>query len=97
MFGLKLAEITPELRAKFGLPEDARGVVITDVAATSDAADKGLRAGDVIYEVNQADVGSPAEIEANVDKAKKAGRKWVLLGVSRQGNLQFVPLKVTEG
>jgi serine protease Do len=97
MFGLKLAEITPELRTKFGLPEDARGVVITDVVASSDAADRGLRAGDVIYEVNQADVGSPADVEANVDKAKKAGRKWVLLGVSRQGNLQFVPLKVTEG
>ncbi|MGB8273731.1 MAG: DegQ family serine endoprotease [Alphaproteobacteria bacterium] len=97
MFGLKLAEITAEIRAKFDLPGDAKGVIITEVAATSDAAEKGLRAGDVIYEVNQADVATPAEVEANVDKAKKAGRKWVLLGVSRQGNLQFVPLKVGEG
>jgi len=97
MLGLKLSELTPELRQQFGIPEGVRGVVITDVTAQSDAADKGLKPGDVILEVSQEEVASPDEIQAKVDLAKKGGHRSVLLLVERQGNLQFVPLKVIEG
>lgn len=97
MLGLKLSELTPELRQQFNIPEGVRGVIITDVTATSDAADKGLKPGDVILEVSQEEVANPKDIQAKVDSAKKGGRKSVLLLVERQGNLQFVPLKVVEG
>jgi serine protease Do len=97
MLGLKLSEITPELRQQFSVPEGVKGVIITDVSAQSDAAEKGLKAGDVILEVSQEEVLSPKEVQAKVDTAKKGGRKSVLLLVERQGNLQFVPLKVVEG
>lgn len=97
MLGLKLSELTPELRQQFNIPEGVRGVIITDVTATSDAADKGLKPGDVILEVSQEEVANPKEVQAKVDSAKKGGRKSVLLLVERQGNLQFVPLKVIEG
>ena len=97
MLGLKLSELTPELRQQFNIPEGVRGVIITDVTAQSDAADKGLKPGDVILEVSQEEVANPKEVQAKVDSAKKGGRKSVLLLVERQGNLQFVPLKVVEG
>jgi serine protease Do len=97
MLGLKLSELTPELRQQFNIAEGVHGVVITDVTATSDAADKGLKPGDVILEVSQEEVGSPKEVQAKIDSAKKDKRKSVLLLVERQGNLQFVPLKVVEG
>jgi serine protease Do len=94
MLGLKLSELTAELRQQFGIPEGVHGVVITDVSAKSDAAEKGLKPGDVILEVSQEEVASPQEVQDKVDSAKKGGRKSVLLLVERQGNLQFVPLKV---
>ena len=54
--GLKLAPITQETKDKFSLGADQKGVVITDVAPNSSAAERGLKAGDVIVEVQQGEV-----------------------------------------
>ena len=69
-------------------------MVVVDVAGDSAAAEKGMRAGDVIVEVAQEEVKTPAQITAKIDEAKKAGRKSVLLLVDRQGDLRFVALKI---
>ena len=42
--GLTLSNITPELKDKFSLADDAKGVVVVDVAKDSPAAEKGLQA-----------------------------------------------------
>jgi serine protease Do len=97
VLGLKLSNLTPDLRERFSLAEDAVGVVVTDVAATSQAAEKGLKAGDVIVEVAQEDVKNAGQITTLVDQAKKSGRKSVLLLVDRQGDLRFVALKLDQG
>jgi len=94
--GLSLANLTPELRERFSLAEDSAGVVVVDVAPDSAASDKGMRAGDVIVEVAQEEVKTPAQITAKIDDAKKAGRKSVLLLVDRQGDLRFVALKIDQ-
>src|SRR5579864_7744424 len=44
--GLSLANLTPELRERFSVNEDAAGVVVTEVATDSPASEKGMRAGD---------------------------------------------------
>ena len=54
--GLELAKITPELRERFQLEEATEGVVITEVKTGSSSAEKGLRPGDVIVEVDQEEV-----------------------------------------
>jgi len=92
--GMSLANLTPELRERFSLNEDAAGVVVLDVASDSAASEKGMRAGDIIVEVAQEEVKNAAEITSKIDEAKKAGRKSVLLLVDRQGDLRFVPLKI---
>jgi serine protease Do len=94
--GLSLANLTPELRERFSLAEDSAGVVVVDVAGDSAASEKGMRAGDVIVEVAQEEVKTPAQITAKIDDAKKAGRKSVLLLVDRQGDLRFVALKIDQ-
>jgi serine protease Do len=92
--GLSLADLTPELRDRFGLADDAAGVVVTDIDTGGPAADKGVRAGDVVVEVAQDSVKTTAQILAKIDEAKKAGRKSVLLLVDRQGDLRFVAVKL---
>jgi serine protease Do len=94
VLGLSLADLTPELRERFGLADDAAGVVITDIDAGGPSADKGVHAGDVVVEVAQDNVKTTAQILAKVDEAKKAGRKSVLLLVDRQGDLRFVAVKL---
>jgi serine protease Do len=92
--GLSLANLTPELRDRYGLANDVSGVVITDIDNSGPAADKGMRAGDVVVEVAQDDVKTTDQILGKIDEAKKAGRKSVLLLVDRQGDLRFVAVKI---
>ena len=96
VLGLSLSNLTPDLRERYALAEDAAGVVVTDVAAKSQAAEKGVRAGDVIVEVAQEDVKNASQINDLVAEAKKQGRKSVLLLVDRQGDLRFVALKIDQ-
>ena len=77
--GLTLQPLTPELARRSNLPATVRGVIITAVDSSSDAAEKGLRAGFLIMSVNQVPVTSPAQVTAAVDAARRAGRKSVLL------------------
>jgi serine protease Do len=93
--GLKLAPISPEMKDKFSLGADQKGVVITDVAPNSSAAERGLKAGDVIVEVQQGEVTSPADVQQKVDTVRKENRKSVLMLIQRQDGLQWVPLSLS--
>ena len=77
--GLTLAPLTPELARRSNLPAGARGVIISAVDPSSDAAEKGLRPGFLIISVNQVAVTSPAQIAAAVEAARRANRRSVLL------------------
>jgi serine protease Do len=93
--GLKLAPITQEMKDKFSLGTDQKGVVITDVSPNSSAAERGLKAGDVIVEVQQGEVTSPADVQKKVDSVRKESRKSVLMLIQRQDGLQWVPLTLS--
>jgi serine protease Do len=95
--GLKVAPLSQDLRDKFQLNPDQKGVVITDVAPNTAAADRGLRPGDVIMEVQQGEVSSPADIQKQVEAARKADRKFVLMLIQREGSTQYVPLSLGKG
>ncbi len=91
--GLDLAPITPENRKSFGLKDGLKGVVIVKVDPNSKAADKRLQAGDVIVEVSQEAVATPAEVTARIEKLKASGKKVALLAIaSKQGDLRYVPI-----
>jgi serine protease Do len=97
LFGLTLSEMTPELRQQLDLPESAEGLVVTDVDPASNAAEKGVVAGDVITEAGQQKVTSVADFEARVEEARDAGRRSLLLLVRRGGDPRFVALGLEEG
>ena len=96
LFGLTLSEMTPELRQQLDLPESAEGLVVTDVDPASNAAEKGVVAGDVITEAGQQKVTSVADFEARVEEARDAGRRSLLLLVRRGGDPRFVALGLEE-
>jgi serine protease Do len=94
--GLTLSNITPELKEKFSLADDAKGVVVVDVVKDSPAADKGLKAGDVIMEAAQEEIKSATQVAGKIDDAKRSGRKSILLLVERQGDLRFIALRLDQ-
>ena len=92
--GLRLRPLDAEARSLYRLPDDARGVVIESVSPGSDAAEKGLRAGDVIDRVGDRVVTTPSDIHAAIEAARNQGRPAVLIRVWRSGRSLFVPLKL---
>jgi serine protease Do len=93
--GLDLATLSKDLRTRYKIKDSVKGVIITSVDGTSDAADKRLSAGEVIVEVAQEAVSNAADVKKRVDQLKKDGKKSVLLLVSNaDGELRFVALSV---
>jgi serine protease Do len=95
--GLGLTSITGSVKEKYQLGEATKGVVVTTVDQNSPAAEKGIREGDVIVEVAQEEVGSPADVSRSIDSARKKDRKSVLLLIDRQGEMRFVALRIDKG
>lgn len=88
--GVTISNLSNELRKKYGVSDDAKGVVITNIAPYSQWASKGLLHGDLITSVNQQDISSVKELEEIYDKAVKDGKKNVLLLVKRQNATLFI-------
>ena len=93
--GLNLSGITDETRRRFSIKDGLKGVVVTRVDPNSNAADKNIKAGDLIVEVGQEPVTTPTEVTRRIEQIKKDGRKSALLLVSNsQGEVRFVALSL---
>ena len=88
--GLSLVDITPQLRLAMNLPVGERGALVESVRPDKSAADAGIQPGDIIVSVNQVPVTTAKEVNRDVSKAEKSGRKSVLLLVKRAGTQTFV-------
>jgi len=70
------------------------GVAIAEVDPDSDAARKGLKAGDVILEVSGQAVDDADDIKDGVKKAKELGRKAVLMHIKSGEQKRFVAVQL---
>ena len=95
--GLTLAAVDADTKSRFKLQGDAKGVVVTKVKDNGIAAEKGIRPGDLIVEVSQAEVSSPKTILKKIDEARANGRKSVLLLLEGQAGLRFVAVRIESG
>jgi serine protease Do len=94
--GMKLAPLNDTTRSKYKIDAGQKGIVITDVAPEGTAADHGLKAGDVVVEVQQVAVTTPADMQHRIEEARQGGRKSVLLLVQGSDGLRWVPLPVRK-
>jgi serine protease Do len=89
--GLTLRPLTDEDRSQLSMPSNVDGALVAAVDPDSPAASKGLRPGDVITQVNQQTVKTPADAVAALNAAKKTDR--ALLLVRRGDSQRFVALR----
>ncbi|MCP1334982.1 DegQ family serine endoprotease [Futiania mangrovi] len=94
--GLTLSPLTEEARTQFSVPVEVTGVLVSEVAGDSAAAEKGIRPGDVIVEVAQQEVSSPADVARLVEETKAGERKSILLLLNRGGDLRFVAVRLDK-
>ena len=89
--GVRLLEMTPELRAHYGAPRDA-GVLVARVESGSPAEKAGLRAGDIITRAG----GDPVESAADLGRAVRHAKTGdsLKLEISRNRAATQVTVKV---
>ncbi len=92
--GIALMPLTDATRDKYSVGADQKGALITDVTGGTPAADVGLKPGDVIQEVQQQTVSTPADVQDQVEKVRKSGRTSVLLLVGNSDGTRYVPLSL---
>ena len=77
--GVAVADLDSGARQQFNLPTGVKGVVVTEVDPNSPAAEAGLKAGDVIQEINRRPVKTAEEavkLTENTDNKVSLLRIW---------------------
>jgi uncharacterized caspase-like protein len=89
--GLALVPINSQLRTKYRIPNAINhGVIVLNVEGY--AAQMGIKVGDVIVEVSNAEVSSIEDVAREIEKTKKVGRNAVLVRVEDNGIQRFIAL-----
>ena len=86
--GVTVADLDPEVRKRFAIPEESKGVVISEISPDSPSAEAGLKVGDVVHEANREPITSSKQAVELSEKLKKD--KKVLLRVSTKGLSRYV-------
>ncbi|MFM9934729.1 MAG: Do family serine endopeptidase [Novosphingobium sp.] len=93
--GIAAIPLTAQIARQLGASEDTKGVVITAVDDSADAATKGLQRGDIVLSANYKPVSTAAELEAVVRQAKSENREAVLLRIQRRGQpAVYLPIRI---
>ncbi len=94
-------EALPEAATSLGMTlvpngDGSGGLLIQNVEGDSLAAQRGFATGDVILEVDNKPVSSPADFDAAVQAVQDRGLNTVLIKVARDGESRFVGLPIAE-
>ncbi len=92
--GLELSELTGQLRQEFELPADMTGVMVTKVDGKGPAAAKGIKAGDVIVEVDQESVETTEDVVKLIEKAEGEGYRVVTLLVYGDNDYAWIAVRI---
>ena len=91
VLGMSLAPVDDALRKQHGIEPKVKGLVVKEIDPKSKAAEKGIKAGDVIVEAAQEPVATLDDLAKAMDKVRRAKRPSILLRVeSGKGDVRFV-------
>jgi serine protease Do len=71
--------------------------VITLVDPGGTAAEQGLKKGDIIIEAGQTAINSLRDVKDKIEKARREGRKSILLLMERQSGIGFIAIRIGQG
>jgi serine protease Do len=88
--GMRLAQLTPDLRRQMRVGRDVQGVAITGIERGSPAESFGLARGDVLVSINQEPVSDPDEAAQKLRQIANSPQKNALLLLNRNGTSRYV-------
>ncbi|AYD01442.1 Do family serine endopeptidase [Neorhizobium sp. NCHU2750] len=92
-YGMTIAPLDDAQRKSFGIAESVDGVVVTEVAPGSVAAEKGVKPGEVIVEIAQDFIEAPGDVTDRMQALKSEGRRNAHVMIAdKNGNLRFVAI-----
>ena len=95
VLGMGVGDLDEEARKTFDIAESVKGVVITEVAPDSAAAERGIVPGDVIVEIGQEPVTTADEVRSRIAKLKSEDRRNALMMVANHtGALRYITVRI---
>lgn len=92
-FGLTLQPLTSESAQRYGLDADDQGLLVTRVDPSSEAANAGIRQGDLIQEVNRQPVKTFMDFS---NALRQSGTRPALVLIKRRNNVVYLTLKANS-
>ena len=89
-FGISVQPLSAETAQRYGLDANDEGLLVTRVDPAGNAAEAGIRQGDLIQEVNRQPVKTAAEFSAAI---QKSGARPALVLVKRRNAVIYLTLK----
>ncbi len=94
ILGMTLRPLDSETKYEFGLKARESGALITHIDPDGAAAYAGLHSNSIITELDQQPVRTPEDVVKLISKARKQGKKSVLVLLRLHGNLRFIALRI---
>lgn len=90
LLGLGLVELGNKLKTERNIPANVEGLLVVEVAAKSEAGEKGVMVGDVVLSANQAPLKSIADLQKIIEDSKKSTKKLFLFAKRGSSNYAVV-------
>jgi serine protease Do len=94
LLGLKVANINNRLESKYRIPKGTKGVVIIGVENGSIFEELGVTSGDVIKQINQANITNVEEFEKTIKQFEKSPDKTAVFLFSRRGENRYMVVEL---
>jgi len=94
--GMRIAAITDEARAQYGLDPSLTGALVSAVEQDCEARELGIVPGDVITNIQGAPVASPDDVRRAIEAAHQAHRAYLAMLIHNKTDLHWVSLSITS-
>ena len=91
--GLRVQDLSDQIKGRYDLPEDMQGVIVTDVKFNSPAERAGIKEGDVILKIGWRSIRSAKEFYEICGELRSGVHLFLIY---RDGNQFFVAVKVRK-
>lgn len=93
--GIKIANVDESLRQRYNLAEGTEGVIVTEVAGDSYAAEKGVRPGDIIIEASHSSVENVEDVVDAVETAIEDEKRTILMLIETSAGPRYFGLTLS--
>lgn len=90
LYGMVLSSLTDEIKNKYNIKNNLKGVFVLKVEPRSVAAKYGIRRGDVLGAINQQIVNNKQDVLNIIAEAKKMKRKTIMVQIYRTNRIIFL-------